>query len=44
MINNEHLNSTLTHLLQDNPWTGPLLEAEQQPKSSLMRKTSYGLV
>lgn len=38
VINNEHLNSTLTHLLQDNPWTVPLLEAEQQPKKQLNEK------
>ena len=34
-INNEHLNTELTQLLSDNPWTKPLLDAEQQPKKEL---------
>ena len=34
-INNEHLNTELTQLLSDNPWTKPLLDAEQQPKKAL---------
>ena len=34
-INNEHLNTELAQLLSDNPWTKPLLDAEQHPKKEL---------
>ncbi|WP_338363302.1 hypothetical protein [uncultured Pseudoalteromonas sp.] len=34
-IDKEHLNTELTQLLSDNPWTKALLDAEQQPKKEL---------